>query len=463
MKYLCRGILLCFILFPFILLTVSAMPAWPEFEGVQAEAGVVIDMDSGAVLFGQNMDQAYPPASITKLLTALVVLENCQLDEIVTFSSDAVNNIEEGSGNKMNIAVGDTLTVEDCLYLLLLQSSNQTANALAEHTAGSRSEFVKIMNERIAQIGCSSSNFGNPSGLNDDAQYVTAYEMSLIARAAYSNQKLMEINTSLSRTMPPTINNPNGCTIAMEHKLLNTSDQSSPFYYPFAKAGKTGYTTPAGNTLVTYGEKDGRRLISVVLRGTPSQYYLDSKAMLEFGFSNFRNQNASELGAASHILSEAVETAERSYSPSELSVDPQSMVTLPVDGNTVDIDIYLSQQLSPTAPAGTVAQFQYTYGEHAIGHSYLLPSDNVPASANPAGNDTVSNSPSHKAGIPSTSNAPRFTSYRRTKFSKPGIPFIMFALLMLAGMLRAAYLSMAVRQQREYLQRAESQKTKEKA
>ena len=127
-------------------LTAYARPDWPSDTGIMADAGIVMDADSGTVLFGQNIHVPLPPASITKLLTALVVAEHCELDEIVTFSHDAVYNLEEGAGNKLALEEGDQISVEDCLHMMLFLSSNQSANALAEHVAGSRDGFVDMMN-----------------------------------------------------------------------------------------------------------------------------------------------------------------------------------------------------------------------------------------------------------------------------------------------------------------------------
>lgn len=130
-------------------ITAFAKPDWPIDTGVQSEAGIVMDMDSGAVLFAQNIHEQKIPASITKLLTALVVIENTNdLDAPVTFSHDAIYNVESGAGNKFNLEEGDVLSVRQCLYAMLLQSSNQSANALAEYVAGSRQAFVDMMNQR---------------------------------------------------------------------------------------------------------------------------------------------------------------------------------------------------------------------------------------------------------------------------------------------------------------------------
>ena len=167
-------------------------PAWPTDTGIQAEAGIVVDEITGTVLYGNNIHVPHAPASITKLLTALVVVENSpSLDDLVVFSHDAVYDVESGSGNALSLEEGDQLTVRDCLYALLLRSSNQAANALAEHVGGSREGFVAMMNARIRELGCMESNFANPSGLNDENQYVTAYDMALIGRAAFQNETLM--------------------------------------------------------------------------------------------------------------------------------------------------------------------------------------------------------------------------------------------------------------------------------
>ena len=127
-------------------MTAFARPDWPSDTGIQAEAGALMDVDSGTMIFGQNSHVEYPPASITKLLTALIVLEHAELSDTVTYSETAMNSVEADSGNKYSLAIGDTMTVEDSLYALLLSSVNQSANALAEHVAGSIPAFVDMMN-----------------------------------------------------------------------------------------------------------------------------------------------------------------------------------------------------------------------------------------------------------------------------------------------------------------------------
>ncbi len=355
-----------------LIMTVYAKPDWPSDTGIQAEAGIVMDVDSGAVLFGQNIHSTYPPASITKILTALVVLENSSPEEMVTFSKNAVYNVESDSGNKLNVTEGDQLSVEECLYSLLLNSCNQAGNALAEHVAGTMEEFVAMMNKKTEELGCQESHFDNPSGLNGDTQYVSAYDMALIAREAYSNKKLVEISSALSHTVSPMINNPEGLTIYNEHRLVKTTDPDSEFYFPSAVAGKTGYLIKAGNTLVTYAEQDGRRLVSVILKGSPRQYFVDGKNLLQFGYSSF--ENIPVTGNETSYISgeESININGTDYSPSELSLEKDRVITLPKGSEFSHADKTLVTELPSQSPAGAVALIQYSYNERNVGQAYLI-------------------------------------------------------------------------------------------
>ena len=358
------------------ILTAWAKPDWPSDTGIMAEAGIVMDMDSGAILYGQNIHLTYPPASITKILTALIVLENCSLDDTVTFSTTAVNQVEADSGNKISVLAGDQLSVEDCLYSLLLVSCNQAANALAEHTAGSISAFVDMMNEKLVELGCQESHFENPSGLNGDNQYVSAYDMALIAQAAYDNETMVEISSATTHKIAPTAQNPDGFTLHGEHRLCVTEDQSSPYYYPEAVAGKTGYLIKAGNTLVTYAVKDNRRLVSVILKGQPRQYFVDGKALLEFGFRSFQNYTVADYESRYVTGNETINLDKGSFQASDLMIDPDSVITLPNGASFEDADISLGA-LPEVSPDNAVALLTYTYNDRVIGTAYLLVKDGV--------------------------------------------------------------------------------------
>lgn len=433
-------------------ITALAAPEWPSDTGVLADIGIAVDADSGAVLFGQGIHELTPPASITKLLTALVVVENSSMDDIVTFSYDAVNNVESGSGNKKNIAEGDKLSVKDCLYLLLLQSSNQAANALAEHVAGSRDAFADMMNEKVKELGCTDgTHFANPSGLNDDTQVVSAYDMAIIAQAAFNNSDVLEISSTKSYKLAPTQNNPSGATCANEHRLIITDDETSELYCPEAKAGKTGYTSLAGNTLVTYGEKDGRRVISVVLKGQPSpNYFLDGKTLLQFGFENFQNVSIPDNETKYVTGEETVSINGADFQPDELELESGAVITLPKDAAFSDASMELVTELPEQHPERAIALLQYTYNDRKIGQAYLLAKEgSLPASSE----ETDGAAPEEKPG--SKTDASDQKNGKKGGIALPplSLPVIGICLLVFAVFLLSAYTLYTKKKEAEELRR----------
>lgn len=249
---------------------------------IQAEGAALIDAGTGKLLYGKNENAQFYPASITKLMTALLVAENCDLNEVVTFSKTATTNLESGAVT-INLVEGDKLTVQDCLYALLLKSANEVANGLAEHMDGSVSAFAARMNARAKELGCQNTNFENPNGLNNADHKTTPYDMALIARAAFSNPTVQKVASTLSYKIAPTSKNPSGKTVTMGHKMFYSTDSR---YYPGIIGGKTGYTSKAGNTLVTAAEKNGVRLIAVIMKSS-STHYEDTKALLDYGFEYY--------------------------------------------------------------------------------------------------------------------------------------------------------------------------------
>ena len=233
-----------------------------------------------------------------------------------------------------------------------------------------------MMNEKLVELGCQESHFENPSGLNGDNQYVSAYDMALIAQAAYDNETMVEISSATTHKIAPTTQNPDGFTIRGEHRLCVTEDQSSPYYYPEAVAGKTGYLIKAGNTLVTYAVKDNRRLVSVILKGQPRQYFVDGKALLEFGFRSFQNYTVADYESRYVTGNETINLDKGSFQASDLMIDPDSVITLPNGASFEDADISLGA-LPEVSPDNAVALLTYTYNDRVIGTAYLLVKDGV--------------------------------------------------------------------------------------
>lgn len=410
--------LTCAVSFFTMSLCAFAKPDWPLDTGCQSEAGIVMDMDSGAVLFAQNIHVQEYPASITKLLTALVVVENASMDDQVTFSHDAVYNVEDGSGNKLQLEEGDVLSVKDSLYVMLLQSSNQAANALAEHVAGSREAFADMMNETAASLGCRESHFVNPSGLNDPEQLTSAYDMAQIGAAVFNNPTLLEICSATSATLPPTINNPNGRTYSMEHKLVVTDNSDDENYYPSAVAGKTGYTSLAGQTLVTYAEQNGRRQVAVTLKSTQRTHYSDTKTILEFGFARFKNVSVAENETAYVTGDEPVTIGDTTYEPSDLYLDEKAVITLPNDAQFSDADQYLQTEIPASHPDGAVGRIIYTYNDRQIGVAWVFSTKAVSASASDESSENTESTDSAEAGTADTNKNGTPSDVKDTKKDK---------------------------------------------
>ena len=429
-KILCGALVMC----QMFTMTAFAKPEWPKETGILAEAGSVMDVDSGTMIFGQNSHVEYPPASITKLLTALVVLENVDdLSAQVEFTESAMMNVEADSGNKLSLVIGDTMTVEDALYALLLQSVNQAANALAEHVAGSMDAFVEMMNAKLVELGCQESHFENPSGLNGDTQNVSAYDMALIACAAFNNEKLLEISSTESHKIGPIENHPDGYTVKQEHRLVITDDPDSDYYFPEAVAGKTGYLRKAGNTLVTYAEKDGRRLVSVILKGSPRQYFVDGKELLRFGFDSFYNVNIAE-NETNYVTGDTpVELNGTSYDPSELKIEEDRVITLPENAVFADAELTLAD-MPEDHPEDAVGLLQYIYNERKIGQAYLL----LKNGAVQAGADAVETEPAVSDGAGEDAAKPEDTAKtedepKKEKSEGGGFPILPIAIVLLLG------------------------------
>ncbi len=343
--------------------------AWPTDISIQADGGIVIDARSGAVLYGKNIHESYFPASITKILTALIIIENCDLDDTVTFSHTAVHSLE-ANATILGARAGDKLSVRDCLYALLLQSANEVANALAEHCSGSIEEFAELMNRKAESLGCTGTHFANPSGLNNENHYTTAYDMALIAKAAFDNPVFVEIDKTTYYDVPPgTLQQyPDGWRYYTHHKMLKKSDAA---YYNGILGGKTGYTILAGNTLVTCAEREDLKLIAVVLNGH-STHYDDTKKMLDFGFKNFKSISIAEKDSTYEKVENDLTIAGIfPGSAIRLSLDKSSVITLPVNGDFADVTSSLDYSLKQNAPDTAVARIDYMYGERKVGEAYL--------------------------------------------------------------------------------------------
>lgn len=255
---------------------------WPSGPSVYADAAIVMEATTGLILYEKDIYSAYYPASITKILTTLLALENCGLSETVTMSHEAEWDVDFNS-SRIGMVEGEQFSLEDALYAVMLESANEVSYAVGEHVAnGPISEFSRMMNERAAELGCVNSNFVNPNGLHDDNHYTCAYDMALISRAAIAIPEFRVITGSRTHQIPPTNKNVLRY-LANHHRFIRKT-----LTYDGAIGGKTGGTDEAKTTLVTFAERDGLLLIAVVLHvDTALHAYEDTAKILDFGFENY--------------------------------------------------------------------------------------------------------------------------------------------------------------------------------
>lgn len=248
---------------------------------VTADGAVLIDELTGEVLYDKNKDEQFPPASTTKIMTALLVLEKSNLDDLVTVCKEC----EPVEGSKIYIFEGEQMTVRDLLHALMKVSANDAAIALAKHISGSTEDFAKLMTERAKELGCKNTTFKNPHGLYQEGHVTTAYDLSLIMRELMKQPNFKEIASSYSYEIQPT----NKCNevrpLWNQNYLLYPEN---PLYYKYAEAGKTGYTDESLHSYVASAKKDGTRLIAAFLHDGKKTFFKDAKNLFEYGFNNFQ-------------------------------------------------------------------------------------------------------------------------------------------------------------------------------
>lgn len=265
---------------------------WPQGPQVYAQSAIVLDIDTGAILYAKNIDDELYPASITKIMTTLLAIEKCSLDERVAFSHDAIWGIERDSSH-IGIREGEVLSMEDCLYGMMLESANEVCLGVAEHISGNVKDFVELMNEKAVELGCTHTHFANPNGLPNKKHKTTAHDMALIAQAAFKNETFRQVCGTLTWTIDATNMSGDKRPLNQHHKMLKSNE---PYYYEYAVGGKTGFTQAALNTLVTYATKGKRNLVCVSLRTNGAQYYYDTAKLLDYGFNNFKNKEVRPRG-----------------------------------------------------------------------------------------------------------------------------------------------------------------------
>lgn len=344
---------------------------WPHGPEITAQAAILMEADTGAILYAKNINQELYPASTTKIMTCLLAVENASLSDKITFSNEAVFSVPAG-GSNIGMDVGQSITLEQALYGIMVGSANEVANAVAEHVSGSITDFITLMNTRAKELGCTNTHFANTNGLQDDNHYTSAYDLALIARAFFSNELLCKVGNTPRYHFTPSAQQPDDFYLNNKHKLIN-----GEISYEGIIGGKTGYTDLARETLVTCAEKDGMRLICVVFMEESPAQFTDTVTLFDYGFNNFHAVNVSDV--------------ENRYMPNDslffesdndvfgrsgtiLSLNSSDRIILPktsgIEDTSYEISYDLTEQEKSSIP-NAIARIKYTFSGADIGQAYV--------------------------------------------------------------------------------------------
>ena len=290
MKLNLKKLMILLLITILILLNTSYVLATSEKPSIISQAAILMDSKTGKILYAKNENEKMYPASTTKIITAILTLENCNLDEVVTVSYDAIMSIPEGYSSA-SLQVGEQLTVEQLLQLLLVHSANDAANVLAEYVGGSVESFVSMMNTKMHELNLSHTHFTNTFGMHDDNHYTTAQDLADIMKYCIKNENFRKLAGSASCAIPAT-NKYDTRRYNSTNELIIPNNRN---YYPYLTSGKTGYTSQAGDCLVSCGYKDDLELICVILGGKTvngtSTRFSETKALYDYGYNHYSIKN----------------------------------------------------------------------------------------------------------------------------------------------------------------------------
>ncbi len=344
---------------------------WSEnFPSIDSNAGIVMDAETGSILYGKNIDENFFPASITKVLTTLIALENSTMNETVVFSHEAVFDVDLNS-SRIGIDVGEELTMEQCLYGIMLASANEVSHAVAEHIAGDISSFSELMNNRAKELGATNSNFLNPHGLPDPNHYTTAHDMAVISRAAIQNEEFRKITSTRTYNIPPTNIQEETRYLANHHKFIK-----GDLNYDCAIGGKTGWTSISRHTLVTFAEKNGMTLISVVMDcPNRSSQYSDTATLLDYAFESFKSyniDNSNPYDSGIDFFTKYPSFFNLSNSPLRISENGKIILPSSINIDDTNRQVQLKPIISLIDGYNNIGSIVYSYEDNKLGETNII-------------------------------------------------------------------------------------------
>ena len=364
---------------------IMAEPLALSAPTIQAESAILIDAKSKTILFEKNAHKKQYPASITKLMTALLAIENLSPTDLITFSKEAIFSIERGSSH-IGMDVGEQITVDQALHGVLLMSANEVANGLAEATSGSIENFGIKMTERAKELGAMNTHFVNPHGLHNENQYTTAYDMALITSYIYNDSYFSEIMRNITYQIPSTNKTTETRYLSQQHRLMN-QQRDSKMYRADVIAGKTGYTDIARHTLVTVSKRSDIELIAVVLKSERDSLYTDTNALLNYGMNSYRTLSLHSPSTSLKTLPMYSIKSGQTYQAGNCSIAVEKPLSILIRKDIKERDITTHTDLPEYIELGAskgsiIGSITYLHGTQILAKNTLLIKD-IEFSASP--------------------------------------------------------------------------------
>jgi len=355
---------------------------------IYSPAAMLVDANTGKVLYEKNINDKRYPASTTKIMTAILALEHCSLDEVATVSYDAIFTVPSGYANA-NLQLGEELTINELLHVLLIPSANDAANVIAEHIAGSISSFANMMNSKAVEIGCTNTHFVNPSGIHDEEHVSTARDLAIMAMYAMKNDTFRSLVKETFYSLPATNKyDTTDRVFKTTNDLLrvNNYDRADNYYYKNAIGIKTGYTSAAKNCIVAGAERDGLEFIAVILGAEQteeglSERYLDCKTLFNYGFETYTEK---KLYDKNSIYSE-ITISNGTKETKNLNLITESDLTVLIKQDDYDKELLPTVELkenlkAPIMQGDVIGSLSYTV-ENITYKTNLLAGSNVEKSS----------------------------------------------------------------------------------
>lgn len=360
--------------------TDSASDSTDEFPELHTDYYMLADLDSGDILSSKNINEKVYPASTTKILTGIIALENLDLAKVVTATNEAIDPIDNNHSN-MGIRVGEELTVEQLLYGMLVHSANDAANVLAVEISGGLDKFADLMNERARELGAENSHFTNAHGFHDDNHYTTISDLAKFACYAMQNEKFREIVSTSRYQIPPT-NKYTQIRYLANTNMLISNNRASMHLYKYAIGIKTGHTDESGSCLVAAADKNGTKLLSIVMKCQNDGYaekaysFVDTKALFEYGYNHFtRIVVASKEDIVSNLkVREAKGGTKVSLSPAD---DIAVLLPKDTDKSLIKCDTETDEAKAPIDKGDILGKATYSLDGKVLGTVNLIAANDV--------------------------------------------------------------------------------------